>query len=152
MKYRHIKKYSDIPDYDYLGRSLVQTPDSGFILLAEVRVPNWLDHIGIIKTDKHGNQEWVNYITTQGNERFNNGFDIIAANDGGYLIGGAKYFNLTPDTMRFAVHKIWPDGEVAWVKTYGGHASMGIRKMVSCLLYTSPSPRDATLSRMPSSA
>ena len=25
-------------------------------------------------------------------------------------------------------------------------------KMISCLLYTSPSPRDATLSRMPSSA
>ena len=31
--------------------------------------------------------------------------------------------------------------------------SFGIKKVfVSCLLYTSPSPRDATLSRMPSSA
>ena len=28
----------------------------------------------------------------------------------------------------------------------------GIECMLSCLLYTSPSPRDATLSRMPSSA
>ena len=27
-----------------------------------------------------------------------------------------------------------------------------LRKIASCLLYTSPSPRDATLSRMPSSA
>ena len=27
-----------------------------------------------------------------------------------------------------------------------------IVKLISCLLYTSPSPRDATLSRMPSSA
>ena len=27
-----------------------------------------------------------------------------------------------------------------------------VAKMISCLLYTSPSPRDATLSRMPSSA
>ena len=27
-----------------------------------------------------------------------------------------------------------------------------ITKLMSCLLYTSPSPRDATLSRMPSSA
>ena len=27
-----------------------------------------------------------------------------------------------------------------------------IRGMITCLLYTSPSPRDATLSRMPSSA
>ena len=28
----------------------------------------------------------------------------------------------------------------------------GIRERMGCLLYTSPSPRDATLSRMPSSA
>ena len=28
----------------------------------------------------------------------------------------------------------------------------GARSMYTCLLYTSPSPRDATLSRMPSSA
>ena len=27
-----------------------------------------------------------------------------------------------------------------------------IKKLIPCLLYTSPSPRDATLSRMPSSA
>ena len=32
-----------------------------------------------------------------------------------------------------------------YLDLYGGHA-------VICLLYTSPSPRDATLSRMPSSA
>ena len=31
-------------------------------------------------------------------------------------------------------------------------AELAIALMVSCLLYTSPSPRDATLSRMPSSA
>ena len=30
--------------------------------------------------------------------------------------------------------------------------SMSLRSINSCLLYTSPSPRDATLSRMPSSA
>ena len=32
------------------------------------------------------------------------------------------------------------------------HALDGIAKEPDCLLYTSPSPRDATLSRMPSSA
>ena len=31
-------------------------------------------------------------------------------------------------------------------------ASLGLVENHSCLLYTSPSPRDATLSRMPSSA
>ena len=33
-----------------------------------------------------------------------------------------------------------------------GGSSRGIRDAKACLLYTSPSPRDATLSRMPSSA
>ena len=38
-------------------------------------------------------------------------------------------------------------------KTYGYlKKESGIHRLVSCLLYTSPSPRDATLSRMPSSA
>ena len=30
--------------------------------------------------------------------------------------------------------------------------SLGFKKSISCLLYTSPSPRDGLLSRMPSSA
>ena len=34
----------------------------------------------------------------------------------------------------------------------GGSASSGTGSSGTCLLYTSPSPRDATLSRMPSSA
>ena len=34
-----------------------------------------------------------------------------------------------------------------YLRTYGGYANA-----YTCLLYTSPSPRDATLSRMPSSA
>ena len=32
------------------------------------------------------------------------------------------------------------------------HAEIGAQAEATCLLYTSPSPRDATLSRMPSSA
>ena len=34
----------------------------------------------------------------------------------------------------------------------GGDGGNGGNIILSCLLYTSPSPRDATLSRMPSSA
>ena len=34
----------------------------------------------------------------------------------------------------------------------GWKAVLGLKMLSSCLLYTSPSPRDATLSRMPSSA
>ena len=39
-----------------------------------------------------------------------------------------------------------------WVKQIKLHASDSVMKVLVCLLYTSPSPRDATLSRMPSSA
>ena len=34
----------------------------------------------------------------------------------------------------------------------GAHNALNYDKPLDCLLYTSPSPRDATLSRMPSSA
>ena len=40
------------------------------------------------------------------------------------------------------------------VSQKGGHfgASLGVVELTVCLLYTSPSPRDGLLSRMPSSA
>ena len=48
-------------------------------------------------------------------------------------------------------HLDWGKGE-----TVGGSTHIilqtGLKDQKSCLLYTSPSPRDATLSRMPSSA
>ena len=37
-------------------------------------------------------------------------------------------------------------------QTFGGMQNMPLDQGIPCLLYTSPSPRDATLSRMPSSA
>ena len=46
------------------------------------------------------------------------------------------------------------DGELAVVESRRGSVRVKVRvtDSISCLLYTSPSPRDATLSRMPSSA
>ena len=47
------------------------------------------------------------------------------------------------------------DNTVGCLELVGGRLSERIAPpthLVSCLLYTSPSPRDATLSRMPSSA
>ena len=38
------------------------------------------------------------------------------------------------------------------VRTIAMGATEGLKRGLTCLLYTSPSPRDATLSRMPSSA
>ena len=53
------------------------------------------------------------------------------------------------DTKRGSLYKAWKgdvDLDGAVYTTYHGP------QPTSCLLYTSPSPRDATLSRMPSSA
>ena len=38
------------------------------------------------------------------------------------------------------------------VKLYDNYASLGVGTFTTCLLYTSPSPRDLSTSRMPSSA
>ena len=60
---------------------------------------------------------------------------------------------------------VQPDGNVDWQAVQGATGTVGNLQQVTasnpqtnitveltCLLYTSPSPRDATLSRMPSSA
>ena len=39
-----------------------------------------------------------------------------------------------------------------WYKTLGGGVQAEAMEIFACLLYTSPSPRDGLLSRMPSSA
>ena len=46
------------------------------------------------------------------------------------------------------------DGNKIWDQRFGGTGNdrMWVVYNTNCLLYTSPSPRDATLSRMPSSA
>ena len=43
-------------------------------------------------------------------------------------------------------------GSAMVFQTYALYPHMTVERNMGCLLYTSPSPRDATLSRMPSSA
>ena len=85
-------------------------------------------------------------------------FNVISS---GSIYSGTKKQNI--DLMNalsikpgWSKNEKWPDGTdvddysiVDWLK-YGSGINSGIGK--DCLLYTSPSPRDATLSRMPSSA
>ena len=59
--------------------------------------------------------------------------------------------SILPMKWRLRLLASWPLG--LWRKWAGLTASEGLRELFpGCLLYTSPSPRDATLSRMPSSA
>ena len=53
---------------------------------------------------------------------------------------------------RFHSRKSVPVSTRIFVKGLMIQASIGVHPHEYCLLYTSPSPRDATLSRMPSSA
>ena len=46
----------------------------------------------------------------------------------------------------------WPGCEIVFITAYDQYAVQAFEQGVVCLLYTSPSPRDRTRSRMPSSA
>ena len=52
-------------------------------------------------------------------------------------------------TANIVAEKIIPNEKEIYSKSEN---SSSVRKEISCLLYTSPSPRDIPLSRMPSSA
>ena len=63
---------------------------------------------------------------------------------------GSGRLTLTGNTSSSGVDSITASGELSL--TGAGTGDVTITHSDSCLLYTSPSPRDATLSRMPSSA
>ena len=62
-------------------------------------------------------------------------FHYLVKNDEGARSEG----DIRADTMDLALQKLTSNGQI-------------VITLKDCLLYTSPSPRDATLSRMPSSA
>ena len=66
--------------------------------------------------------------------------------DIGVLVVDNFYKN--PDLVR----KLIDDIPATTHTNRGGYPAAAINVSYNCLLYTSPSPRDATLSRMPSSA
>ena len=79
---------------------------------------------------------------------------------------GSAVVSITPNTSVFDALKVMSEKNIGAVLVMEDEELLGIfserdyaRKVIlagrsskTCLLYTSPSPRDATLSRMPSSA
>ena len=61
------------------------------------------------------------------------------------------YGPTTGDKVRLADTELFIEVEND-LTTYGEEVKFGGGKVISCLLYTSPSPRDLSTSRMPSSA
>ena len=67
----------------------------------------------------------------------------------GGVMGGESYYDPSLDKPNVMI----PEGEYyAHVKEFTMKEDVVIRGKYICLLYTSPSPRDGLLSRMPSSA
>ena len=71
---------------------------------------------------------------------------MVVAKAFGFMLFGNDGF-MTPGIENLAV-----DGCKVSYETDGGLYSHAIQRIYICLLYTSPSPRDLSTSRMPSSA
>ena len=73
-----------------------------------------------------------------------------------YSLIGSEDEVLLPPGCRFKVESVLPQGDLTIIQLKelpSAEWILDLRpKGLGCLLYTSPSPRDATLSRMPSSA
>ena len=57
-----------------------------------------------------------------------------------------------PARKFFRAERMFLPSSIFYQTITGNYAEVGIRNAWTCLLYTSPSPRDGLLSRMPSSA
>ena len=67
--------------------------------------------------------------------------------------GKAKCFDCEEDALTAVLKNEIVAGDAVIIRYEGPKGGPGMREMLStCLLYTSPSPRDRLLSRMPSSA
>jgi len=103
------------------GYSLVQTPDSGFLLLG------WTRSFGagqrdfyLVKTDSLGVQQWQRTYGGGGDEV---GFSIMLLSDGNYLLTGAGSQGSAGSIGR--KYKVTPEGGVIWSKTYAYPSNSG---------------------------
>ena len=79
--------------------------------------------------------------------------DIHHSSDSSPFVEGRLWDDGDMKRMALMVDAVHEHGSLAAVElTHNGHAARNAQSKLPCLLYTSPSPRDGLLSRMPSSA
>ena len=154
------------------SRRIFQLPDGGYIIGGlTFNNSNGSGDYLLLRLDAFGNEMWSETYGTSAFEDFNG---LALTPDGGFLLTG----ELPPSYSKILLIKVDANGVQEWLKSVGpnagktegrdikptsdgGYILTGTNQPLGnsddedfyiCLLYTSPSPRDATLSRMPSSA
>ena len=103
--------------------------------------------VGVLLTNAGGHTVAGNYIGTDGATNQGNGWwGLEMTNSANNTIGG------TTDADRNVISGSGYGGVTFWGAGASNNTVIGNYIGTNCLLYTSPSPRDGLLSRMPSSA
>ena len=114
---------------------------------------------GLNSLSVSGTTDTATAITTTGDQTYTGAFSYSGSSTGLFQVGSSNSFtfgstvNANGQDLLLA-GDVDLDGAVTNAKEFniGRTANIGADVTTTCLLYTSPSPRDATLSRMPSSA
>ena len=121
---------------------------TGFFNLIETKI-----HCRLLIKDvnKNGGRLWDHYsIPTTFSE------SIVMVNSARYIDLKIHESKLNDPEVHTYVRKhtkqMYPDGHIRFEDIFSTYSDVHVRLYVICLLYTSPSPRDRTRSRMPSSA
>lgn len=103
-----------------VARAVYQTTDNGFILAGYSKI-QWYtgnERIHLVKIDANGNLEWEKRIFVKDGAARANGFGVIQASDGGYIVVGA--FMIGDTQTDIYVCKTDSKGNVEWEQSFGG--------------------------------
>ncbi|MBU7005797.1 Ig-like domain-containing protein [Phosphitispora fastidiosa] len=104
-----------------VARAVYQTADNGFILAGYARATWYMgnERIYLVKIDEQGNLEWEKRIFVADGTARANGFGVLQASDGGYIVVGSF---LLYDQSDIYICKTDSQGEVEWEQSFGGGA------------------------------